>query len=1125
MANADSTHDSAAKQAGLTVPWEFAMSAAERIQNVAAPSRTDLERGKRRFDGWRRMVPFRGGPQEVEARLSSLEVSATELTALLGESPESLRSRRGGEPPWSRAFSAAWEKHQAGAGGGPDHAAWQDGVPENLGFLEMSRPLLADARARLLTDLLELAEPIAAIPELAALPTILADSLPLTQLTISAQRMAASEVNAARVEGRLAGASPEERFESFLRLLRDPDYGLALWRKYPVLARYQVEVLDAWRATRVEFARNLLADFSSLVDVVLEGSRPGPLTGVDFGAGDTHRGGRSVAIVRFVERQVVYKPRALHGDVAFNQCLEWFNGQCPPHRLRVPRVLTRPDHGWVEFVERGTCAGEAELTAFYWRLGVLLALLHGLNATDMHLENVIAAGDCPVAIDLEALFDTRPDVPRDLGSADPAAAALLSSVLIVGLLPSTQTILDEQEQDKLHKVDLSAAASAESMQTWVPVAVIEDESTDTMRIVRKHATMEVAGDNRPRLAEGTVLDPLAYGDQMEAGYTFAYHRICQDRVEFLRPGGLIDAFGQVSLRAILRPTQTYARLLEESTHPDFLGDELDRDRSLARLCQGLDDLPHRYRLMAAEIQALRGGDIPAFTIRPEARDVWLDTGDLVADVLPVAPIEVVRDRLQRMGEDDLAFQLRLIRDSYAGARMSNQEQEHPPVMWPIPPQGVPAGELIEHAEKIGQRLLDLAVIDNDRIGWLGLTMVDEHNWRVMPAGTALYQGLPGIGLLLTYLAAETGRAVWVDHARMAARTAAAQMAFSLDNLEKYRSEIFAGDRTGFFGDLAGQVTFLLHAGQVFGDGEMFSQVRRALPLLEQLVPHDTNHDLILGNGGLLLAMLAVHEVLPDAGALRIAQACAEHLLTHNNETEEPHAWYKSGVWKEPLAGLSHGVAGNALALARLHRLTGEQRLVTAIESGLRYENTLYDTELDNWRDLRAWKSKVAMRSWCHGAPGIGLARYEMLSCGLPEPVHSMVAADLETALRSTWRVAVSPAGDIPVYNHSICHGDLGNVELLTTVPDAGGPDRGWQAPVRPEQVLAAIVGDARDRGWRCGVPTGVETVGLMPGLAGIGYQLLHLARPDRVPSILRMQAPLLSKPDAPSTAVAAHREG
>ena len=44
-------------------------------------------------------------------------------------------------------------------------------------------------------------------------------------------------------------------------------------------------------------------------------------------------------------------------------------------------------------------------------------------------------------------------------------------------------------------------------------------------------------------------------------------------------------------------------------------------------------------------------------------------------------------------------------------------------------------------------------------------------------------------------------------------------------------------------------------------------------------------------------------------------------------------------------------------------------------------------------------------------------------------------------------------------------------------------------------------------GWVTGIPLGVESPGLMAGLAGIGFGMLRLADPHRVPSILALEMP------------------
>lgn len=83
-------------------------------------------------------------------------------------------------------------------------------------------------------------------------------------------------------------------------------------------------------------------------------------------------------------------------------------------------------------------------------------------------------------------------------------------------------------------------------------------------------------------------------------------------------------------------------------------------------------------------------------------------------------------------------------------------------------------------------------------------------------------------------------------------------------------------------------------------------------------------------------------------------------------------------------------------------------------------------------------------------------------------------------------------------NHCLCHGNLGNSELFLT---AGGSRK---ASAIVQQVLTDY--QAR-RQWRCGLPGGGTTPGLMCGLAGIGYGLLRHAYPDKLPSILNLELP------------------
>jgi lantibiotic modifying enzyme len=171
--------------------------------------------------------------------------------------------------------------------------------------------------------------------------------------------------------------------------------------------------------------------------------------------------------------------------------------------------------------------------------------------------------------------------------------------------------------------------------------------------------------------------------------------------------------------------------------------------------------------------------------------------------------------------------------------------------------------------------------------------------------------------------------------------------------------------------------------------------------------------------------------------------------------------------------------------------------------GIAYERSVFCREHNNWPDFRVREDGESLSpdspimcaaTWCNGAPGLGLSRVAMMSHSR-EP---QLMEDLDTALGITLDKGLG-------LNHSLCHGDLGNLELLIQArmvlrTDYLDERLTWAANVIYESI--------QQHGCLSGVPKGVETPGLMVGLAGIGYELLRLAEPQRVPSVLSLGLPL-----------------
>lgn len=201
----------------------------------------------------------------------------------------------------------------------------------------------------------------------------------------------------------------------------------------------------------------------------------------------------------------------------------------------------------------------------------------------------------------------------------------------------------------------------------------------------------------------------------------------------------------------------------------------------------------------------------------------------------------------------------------------------------------------------------------------------------------------------------------------------------------------------------------------------------------------------------------------------------------------------------PLTGFAHGTAGIAWALLQLAALTGEERFRSVALSALAYERDSFVPEEGNWTDWRKDESSSAderafVAAWCHGAPGIGLSRLGML----PHLDDAETRAEIDIALKTT---LARGFGD----NHSLCHGDLGVLDVLLTARETLG-EVPWHSEV--ERRAAGVLASIERQGWICGTPRRIEAPGLMMGIAGIGYGLLRLAEPGRVPSVLLLSPPV-----------------
>ncbi|MEO1368729.1 MAG: lanthionine synthetase LanC family protein, partial [Acidobacteriota bacterium] len=310
---------------------------------------------------------------------------------------------------------------------------------------------------------------------------------------------------------------------------------------------------------------------------------------------------------------------------------------------------------------------------------------------------------------------------------------------------------------------------------------------------------------------------------------------------------------------------------------------------------------------------------------------------------------------------------------------------------------------------------------------------------------------------------------------------------------------------GGYAGVGGWIYTLTYLGALWRDDALLDEAERAVEHVGPALPHDRGLDVISGAAGAAVALLELHRHRPSASTLAAAAACGESLVAKAEPQDggaRGAAWTLPSIAELPLTGFGHGAAGIAWALARLAAVTGDPRFDDAANGGLDYERHLFSPAHRNWPDLRHDRLRDGewsyFHAWCHGAPGIGLARLDLLDrWGGDRLDRAGRVAEIRAAARSTLEAGF---GD----NHSLCHGDLGNLELIHRAADAlddGELRRG------ADRLTAWVLATLEAGPVHCGLTSRAELPGLMTGIAGVGYGLLRLAAPDAVPSVLLLETP------------------
>ena len=852
----------------------------------------------------------------------------------------------------------------------------------------------------------------------------------------------------------------EQSFEGWL--IYDGGYKTLL-REHSALARLIAQGVEFWVRDTRQLIQRFNQDKKELANLCNTESIK-TIARIDDGLSDPHDGKQFVKRIRLNNGSgLVYKPRNCSSLQKLAKAIQTLNQKHPEINIRIPQCLERSNYAWVELIEHRQCTSTKEVATYFHRCGQLAAILYLTRTNDIHHENLIASGEWPVLIDTDTLFYPG-FLDLDEASKDPeqhyTELAIEESVLSSGLLPLWDNI----------NGDLRDSSG---------MSHLNEKSGNTVAL------------------NGSIQQAHTYTTEITEGFQLVMHLALQAKPLFTE---LIRSFNNCRTRAIYRPTRIYEQLRQSLLKPKYLIDGITRSIGIdylktAALVTG--DKPYAWPLINEEAQTLFQDDIPMFSIRCGEQSLELNNGVK----LPLqCGLEIANARHSRLSSQSIQYQKELIeascyfssdpKESNANQTLCRQKANTADTY-----TNTKEDNFKSTANQIITKLSERSHHSPDYgRSWIGINILEDYGkMQLSNAGLSLYNGNAGIALAM---AARCKSEQCNPDQKRKFKTIGDTAMRPILTLSRKQSQITSMIESFGLGAMTGlgSLIFSCTAYAKLQDDShpLDAAIAFSKAINRDLINKESCADVMTGLAGLLIAIIELEQHCPQQMLRDLCIEIGDQICNLMCDAGQNHY-----AWPSPkgpkLLGLSHGAAGISMALLRLYQQCDLHRFKKAALEGVAYENIHCDPETGHWLDLRQ-KQPSIMNSWCNGAPGIGLARLEMLKI---EP-NATLLADLQKAIDLI-------SDDQSIELDQLCCGALGHSDLLLS---AGSffQREDW---IGQAKSIANNLIDLRSKrgGFRLlrTLPQKLWMPGLMQGEAGIAYQLLRLSQPNCLPSILALR--------------------
>lgn len=838
----------------------------------------------------------------------------------------------------------------------------------------------------------------------------------------------------------LLGETPRERFTSFEEITKTSNFIKKFHKKYPILnscleqvitqtALYVCEIIDNFKKDKYIIEKIFKIKCEKILDIHL-------------GKGDTHNGGRSVAIVDFNSGKVVYKPHSLSTDVIFENIITWINSKnILKSKLNSLKVIDYNNYGWQEFIKYSECKNYTQVKNYYYRAGCFLAIFYTLGTNDIHYENVIVDQEYPYFIDLETLIGNN-------------NSNQVESVLTTSFIPNRYI-------NTLFDIDISGLCGKSQVSSKLTTIKIVNPKTDEMKI-ETHPAGIYSNNNLVKL-QGKIIKIEDYSEIFISGFQDTIDLIIDNKDSYLK-----CIKGQLNrsqkFRKVIRNTHVYAKFLIAASHPDYLESELKRTELFQKLYNGCKNELDRNRI-SNEISNLLKWDIPYYYCYYNSKDLFSDNTVICKNYFESTIKESLYKRIKKIDSKVEKFQIDVIRKSLFTAYEDKfMKKQFNKINLCSNNNNLHTDVIMDIADSISSNILESK--NSNQVAFL-INVLRGDKVILSPMNFNLYEG-GGIIWLFTCLGEFYNNNYYksISVKLLESSILAYKYEMKQNNYQKI---------SAFWG--IGSLMYLYYNMYVLYNSEDY--YTKFIDIAKKVLEYDSDYlvktnysvyyDFVCGISGIVVLAARIYFNERNDLMQKIINKYSNYLLWYIN---------KSNLDK---IGLAHGISGYSLALIMIYLVKNDNKYLDLAIDLINKEDSLY---LNN---LTMNKIKT---SWCNGETGMLLVRNELFKITHSRKILKYIFKYLQTVVIN---------GFYNINSMCLCHGTYGNIEIVKKVIDDINEAKKIVTYDSIKKFEGKLVNNLDD--IQLGLKNNFMMDTFMIGSSGIAYSKLRYLYP-KLPSIL-----------------------